>query len=257
MKQVTDQAALSAAISACFRPGMTTNCTLSGDTLRELVDRGALLSHRWPGGLLLAVRQEDSFCLYYYLTDPAIAPAPLWPDSVVLEIPHRPRDGGGSLAFWEALGFVPVFTRLRLQRPADSRSSEPLPPPDPVEPEEADELLHCCFDYRTAFLPSREELAGESRSGCLLTRRDEAGQLCAILRALPGRRIVELRQLAARPDCQGQGLADSLAREFVRRFGGGLTQVWVREDFPAPRHIYEKNGFRPDGWTSDVLIRKG
>ncbi len=255
MRQVVDYPALSAAISACMRPGMLTNCTLIGEELRREMAAGTLYAHPWAGGLLLFRRREGFWRMYYYINDPGCPPDLPWPSQVVTEIVRRPRDTAAAADLWQAWGFVREFTRIRMQRPG-SETGEALPPPEAVDAEEAMDLLRWCFDPRTGCLPDLEELAADCAGGRVLTRRDEGGRLIALLRAAPYRKGWELRHLAADPGHRGEGLAGSLAAEFTRRFGEKGSVVWVREDYAAPRHIYEKNGFCPDGWTAAVLIRK-
>lgn len=255
MRQVVDFPALSAAISACMRPGMLTNCTLSGEELRREIAAGTLWAHQWAGGLLLFKQRETFWRMYYYINDPACPPDLAWPGEVVTEIVRRPRDGTAAVDLWQSWGFEREFTRMRMAR-GGSEACEILPPPETVDAGEAMELLQRCFDPRTGCLPEREELAADCAEGRVLTRRDEDGRLIALLRAAPYRKGWELRHLAADPAHRGKGLAGSLTAEFTRRFGEKGTVVWVREDYAAPRHIYEKNGFCPDGWTAAVFIRK-
>ena len=255
MRQVVDFPALSAAISACMRPGMLTNCTLSGEELRREIAAGTLWAHQWVGGLLLFKQREAFWRMYYYINDPACPPDLSWPGEVVTEIVRRPRDGTAAVDLWRSWGFRREFTRMRMAR-GGSEACEILPPPEAVDAGEAMELLRQCFDPRTGCLPEREELAADCAEGRVLTRRDEDGRLIALLRVAPYRKGWELRHLAADHAYRGKGLAGSLTAEFTRRFGEKGTVVWVREDYAAPRHIYEKNGFCPDGWTAAVFIRK-
>ena len=158
MRQVVDYPALSAAISACMRPGMLTNCTLSGEELRREMAAGTLYAHPWAGGLLLFRKREGFWRMYYYINDPACPPDPSWPSEVVTEIVRRPRDTAAAADLWQAWGFAREFTRMRMQRPG-SESGEALPPPEAVETGEAMDLLRRCFDPRTGCLPDLEELA--------------------------------------------------------------------------------------------------
>ena len=256
MRAIRELDEVNALISACLKPGVSTNCVLTGEDWRRELAAEALWAHQWPGGVLFFRRRPDFWRLSYYVTDPA---APLdipWPaEDVVMETVLRPRDGAGLSDYWTSKGFSPLFRRLRMKRPGGG--SEPLSPPPTVPPEEAEALLERCFDRRTACLPCREELAAACGAGQILTRRDGADRLTALLHAAPGRAGTELRHLAVAEDCRGTGLAGDLTAEFVRRFGDRSALVWVREDFSQARHIYEKNGFAPDGWTATVWLKKG
>ena len=257
MRQVRDEKELNAWLTEQLRPGVMTNCPLGGPALHRALEDGRLWGGSWEGGLFLFSRQEGFWRLAYYVRDRAVPPAIQWTEEdTVLEMPLRPGDAGGLMDYWQGLGFETAFVRLRLERPADGGQGD-LPPPPPVEPGEALALLARCFDRETGCLPDREALAADCEQGLILTRRGEDGSLAALLRAQRSRRGTELRHLAADPALRGRGLAGALTEEFTRRFGGGRCTVWVREDCAAPRHIYEKNGFRPDGWRSVVWIRKG
>ena len=65
--------------------------------------------------------------------------------------------------------------------------------------------------------------------------------------------ILEIRHLAVRADCRGQGLAQRLLGMLRARTGGQKCTVWARQGNTPAERFYEKNDFRPDGWTSVVL----
>lgn len=256
MKRAVDYEQLSKEISNCFKPGISTNCTLSADSMKELIAKKQLWYYSWDGGLLLFIENGDIFSLYYYLLDDKVLPALSWPKKVVLEIPFRPKADKSIISFWEKIGFKNMFTRVRLVHTTQELEKQ-VEIPSRVEAQEAYSLLLSCFDVDTGCIPSVEQLEKDAMNGLLLSRRDKEGQLIALLQVQPKRRVAELHHLAVLPEYRGEGLAKALIQEFIECFGDKTLQLWVREDYAVARHIYEKNGFCPDGWTSEVMIRKG
>ena len=93
------------------------------------------------------------------------------------------------------------------------------------------------FDPLTGCIPPDDALQRAVEAGEMLCLTDEAG-ITGLLHYAPGRAACEIRHLAVRADCRGQGLAQRLLGMLRARTGG---------------RFYEKNDFRPDGWTSVVL----
>ena len=248
MDKLTDFSALRAAQTACLRPGLVTNCALSAQTLRELCDAGRLYAERANGGLLLLARGTPDR-LYFYITDPDIAPRAALPGGTVCEYPYA---GEPALpdAFFTALGLRPVLTRERRTRPAGSVPDGPFPE-EAISAQAALDILTTCFPPDTGCLPTLSELEAAVSEGRLLARL-QSGTPAAVLHAQPERGGMELRHLAVLPAYRGQGLASQLVREFTARFGARLCRVWVAQDNVAARRIYEQNGFLPDGRRAQV-----
>lgn len=240
---------------AQLRRGVQTNCFLSTDQLRALAARGALLAEEIPGGLLLLIRREGHFQLYFYLAaDPA--PLPPLPSPTVVEIAFRARDTAvrGTADFLQTQGFTPVLRRVRLKRSADPiRKESPASTADPPRVEAIEAFLRENFSPLIGCLPDRVELSADLTQGRVLTRTDAHG-LTALLRFSRVGSRGEIRHLAVRSDCRGRGLAGELLTEYWYAVGGAASTVWTgTENRPALR-TYEKAGFILDGWESVVLI---
>ena len=240
MKRVTDFDELSRSILRCMKPGLLTNCTLSGRELRERT----LFSQTWDGGLRLLEQMPWGWYLRYYCLN-ADCPEEL-PDGTVCETVLRPGQTDEILQNW---GLLPVVKRLRLARPADAKKELPLP--EPVDPQQVLELLTASFERETGCLPTLSELEQAAEEGRLLSRFDN-GAPVGVLHVKAGKGAWELRHLAVKESARGNGVAQSLVKELIDRFGDRNIRLWVREDAPAARHIYEKFGFMPDGFTSTV-----
>ena len=251
MQKIHDFSLLNAQISACLRPGLVTNCVLSGQKLRALIAAGQLYAHAWPGGLVLLWRTPSVNRLYFYLTDPAVPPDSFLSEPVVCE--YTPRAGKPALPapWWEAYGFCRVLTRTRLTRPAGPASGAPPAPPQPVSVQTVLHILNTCFPPDTGCIPTLSDLQAAVSAGNVLTRAQN-GACVAALHVEPGRGFTQLRHLAVLPAARGQGLAAQLVQEFTARFGTQTCRVWVAEGNDAARHLYEKNGFSSDGTSSFV-----
>ena len=108
------------------------------------------------------------------------------------------------------------------------------------------------FDPLTGCIPPDDALRAAVETGEMLCLTDEAG-ITGLLHYAPGRAACEIRHLAVRADCRGQGLAQRLLGMLRARTGGQKCTVWARQGNTPAERFYEKNDFRPDGWTSVVL----
>ena len=110
-------------------------------------------------------------------------------------------------------------------------------------------LLRSCFDPFTGCLPTPWELEEDFRQNRLLTAGDQG-----ILR-FSGGRTAELRHLAVAQASRGRGIGRDLVARFNVCTAGRRALVWTGADNTAALHLYETAGFRPDGWSSLVLIQ--
>lgn len=247
MEIVRDYGALSAAITACLRAGVETNCALSAAALGREIAAGTLLAHRWAGGLLLLRRRRGHDIVSFYRTGPAPLDIRL-PRPAVVELPLRPG-GAADTAFWKDMGFRPLLERVRLARPAltPGQGCPMTLEIPPITAAEALLLLEECFDPLTGCLPALEELEEDLGENRLLT---EGG--LGLLRFEDGR-TAKIRHLAVAPEARGQGMAHRLVARFNERTGDRRALVWTGAENTAARRVYENAGFVSDGWRSLVL----
>lgn len=244
MEQIKSYDALAAELRAQLRPGVITNSTLRREDLEPEIEAGTLFVLRFTDALFLLRQREGFQRLNFYLQKGACLPCWQPEQTTVLEIPSRPRDTAlrNCDQLWMQLGFSVCFERLRMTR------KELIPGPSEVSvltPDRLDwamDLLERCFDRRTACLPTRPGLA----------KAIENGQVLFCENALIHFSDSEIRHLCVAPELQGTGLAQKLVSAASARMS--KAHVWVRKDFPHAIHIYEKNGFQADPWTSLVLI---
>nr|WP_302649330.1 GNAT family N-acetyltransferase [uncultured Agathobaculum sp.] len=249
MQTVRDYGALSALISSQFRPGVLTNRILGAEELRGEIARGTLSVYSWAGGLFLLRRRPGHAVLHYYLTDLEALPEAGLPANTLVELPHRPQRADAAQAYFTRLGFAVRLRRIRLARPALEAQDEPAAAPAEEDARALYWLLTESFDPLTGCLPVWEEFVQDLRAGCVLTHGADA-----LLRFLPGR-TAEIRQLAVSPARRGQGLARTLVGRFNSVTAACRATVWTGADNAAAQHVYQAEGFAPDGWTSTVMIR--
>lgn len=253
MDRIADVKQMDTLISSVLRRGTLTNCPLPGAELRRASEAGELAYERWDGGLCILRNCGGFYRVSYYVTNPAAEFSPAWDMDAVVEGAYSEAMD----AFWRGAGFEFRFHRYRLSRAACEGASKELPEPERVGAAEALGLLEAAFDRRTGCLPDMETLEWGSSERLMLSRRGADGELEALLNVKRERRSYEIRQLAVSERARGKGLAQSLVEEFIARYGSSQLLVWVRDDAPAARHIYEKYGFRADGRETAVWLRKG
>ena len=252
MQRVECYAALAPLLSAQLRRGVVTNCFLSADDYRREIAAG-LQAECGEGFLLLFRRRPGHWILNFYLQPGAALRLPALPLPVVTELSCREKDRAamtGAAALLQAQGFTVQFARLRRTRAAGTAAAAGAPAA--VSFADARAFLLAQFDPLTGCIPPDDALQAAVEAGEVLCLTDGRG-ICGLLHYAPGRAACEIRHLAVREDCRGQGLAQRLLGMLDARTGGQKCTVWARQGNTPAERFYEKNDFQPDGWTSVVL----
>lgn len=255
MKSIERYEELASLLAAQLRPGVRTNALLKSQDYQREIAAGTLFVEEFSGGLALFRRRRNCQRMSFYLQRGAEPPRLSLCLPTALEIAARPRDAAlrECAALWEQCGFRTSFARQRMSRPA---GGEPLPcagqfEPRPAAPEETEELealFAACFDPLTGCLPTREEL----KSGMELGHYLWTGGGLLHWEEVPGG--TELRHLAVSAHLRRQGAAQALFRAYLEQTSQQASRVWVRTDNLPALRFYEKNGYAPDSWTSQVLV---
>ncbi len=260
MKQINAMEILSPMLSAQWRRGVLTNAPFSPEEYRREISTGALYAQEFPGGLLLLRRRNGFYRMNFFLQPEAALPCWNADLPVVLEVPARPKDTAllGSGPLWEAQGFHLLFSRRRLVR----LPGGPVRPPDsavraarPGDLLALQSLLEEVFDPRTGCLPTDRELEADIAAGTVLLAQRE-GVCAAVLHGRKDRNAVDFRHVAVRQSFRRMGLGTALLSAFDTLYGPARCRLWVRTDNFAAIHLYERLGYRPDGWTSGVWCRE-
>ena len=253
MRRAESYAALAPLLSAQLRRGVVTNCFLSpADYQREIGDG---LFYEEGDGFLLLLRQRAGYrLLNFYLHPGAELRLPEKTGPLVTELACREKDQYAIRRAQDALcalGFMECFCRLRRTRAA-------VPAPNNVEDaaavsfEAVRAFLLEQFDPLTGCIPPDEALRQAVGAGQVLCLTDADG-ISGLLHYAPGRAQCEIRHLAVRADCRGRGYAGQLLKLLEAKTGGQKCAVWARVGNAPAEHVYEKNQFQPDGWSSVVL----
>ena len=272
MERVERFEALAPLLSAQLKKGVFTNNFLGRDDYAREIARG-LWAQEFPGGLLLFRTRTGYYVLNFYLQKDGVPKLPDLDGPVVTEMAWRPREADAAAAALERLraaGFAQQFRRLRRERPAMA-DAEPAvgsgaadAAPGSViaglagtdQTAEVLKFLQANFDPFTGCLPTEEALAEDVAVGNVVCTADGSG-LTGVLHFARGRTSTEIRHLAVRGDCRGQGLAGKLLGAYLQATGHAKSQVWARQGNTPAEHFYEKHQYRPDGWQSAVLLAGG
>ena len=255
MKRIKNYEELSRAASGYLRPGVTANVTVTREKFGSDIKAGRLFIEAGEKNLWIAVCRESHVRLYFYLNDLTQTPDEQFDLPAAAEIAFRgdreklaPLEG--CLALW---GFKPAFRRVRLTRP-----SEPRPAGgggsarQPAGARAIRDFLEANFSSLTGCLPALDEVLAGMSDKRFLALEDEKG-IAGLIHMAPEKNGVEIRHLAVREDRRGQGLAGRLVAACIGEAPGKVCRVWVREDYISARQVYEKAGFKPDGWHSQVF----
>lgn len=257
MGKIRSYEELAPLLSAQLRPGVATNAAATREEYLRWIEGGELYAEPFDGGLYLLRQQEGFATLYFYLQRGGAAPALHWEEPTVLEIARRQRDAA-LMALdetWEAMGFQPRFTRLRLTRPAGPAPAVGTHPVRLAETADFDliqALLRTHYDVRTSWQPSAAELMGDIAEGRVWLLENGGG----FLHAVPAPGGFQVRHIAVDAALRRQGAAQSLLSAFLAQAGDRLGRVWIREDNIPSLKLFEKNGFSPDGWSAKLWLRE-
>lgn len=254
MKRIDSYKEYSTLCTAYLRRGVRTNAFSDTESCRREIDAGTLFAAETDGALLLFRERGTHLRMNFYLRLQEPLPLPVT-RTIVTEIAFRERDTAlaQTVDFWRMQGFLFVFRRTRLCRPAalpPISSQIPVRTAQISDTERAASLLARNFDPLTGCLPMPEELEDCIRKGEILLTEH------GILHFVRERASAELRHLAVDAAWRGRGEAQALLSAFLRETNEQRTCVWVRQGNTPAEAIYRKNGFAPDGFTSAVLIRE-
>lgn len=255
MEPVKSYDILAPLLSAQLKRGVVTNNFLSrADWEREL--EAGVDVHTAEGCLVLLRHRPTHDILNFYLHPGAALSLPTLARPAVAELVWRQRDAEAvqqAVLRFEQQGFVRQVHRLRRQRdPEAAAYVSHAREPDLSQIPAVLQLLEQSFDRRTGCIPTLRELLQE---GVLCTFREE--EPTGVLHYRRTKTGTELRHLAVRDDCRGQGLGAVLVERYLQLTGTERSQVWAARDNAPAQHLYEKYGYRPDGWESVVLLAGG
>lgn len=256
MERIESYGALAPLLSAQLKKGVYTNHVLSRDETEWAVAEG-LAVEPFDGGLWIARRRGCHDLLTFYLQQGAEVKLPALERPAVLELAWRPKDAQRAAEALEALkvaGFTECYRRARREREASPAEELPadvvFPTGDRTEAVLA--FLEGHFDALTGCVPSLPRLTEQLERGEVAVLEDGAG-IRGMLHFAPGRNAMEIRHLAVRADCRGQGLAGILLAAALWKCSGCKSLVWARQGNAPAETFYEHHGFRLDGWQSAVL----
>lgn len=253
MRRAERYAALAPLLSAQLRRGVVTNCFLSPADCQREIEAG--LFYEEGDGYLLLLRQRAGYrLLNFYLHPGAKLRLPEQTLPLVTELACREKDRDAMRRAQDALcalGFTACFCRLRR-----TRAAVPAPNTAEIQAEASFEAVRTFlleqFDPLTGCIPPDEELRQAVSAGQILCLTDTDG-ISGLLHYAPGRAQCEIRHLAVRADCRGRGYAGRLLAMLESKTDGQKCAVWARVGNVPAEHVYEKNRFQPDGWSSVVL----
>ena len=117
--------------------------------------------------------------------------------------------------------------------------------------DEVTELERVCFTTPWSRNMLAEEL--DNYLSAFLVALDDSGRVAgyAGLQAVLDEGYIT--NVAVRPDCRRQGIANALFDAYMSVTGGQKSLVWARIGNEAAERFYETHDYRPDGWNSVVL----
>lgn len=261
MKKIEQLEELSPMLTAQWKRGVIANASLSAQTFRKEILAGTLYVQELPEGLLL-FRRRGEFDRMSFFLQPQADFADWKPErTTVLEIAVREKDTAlkQSEDLWQAMGFSCVLRRVRMSVQFDQ---EPLPADETYlireaaqqDREQIQELLQANYNPMTACLPTDAEMDEAIAASDVLVAKTPEGKLLGVHHTRCSGNMTECRHIAVTPEMRRRGIGESLLFADYRRKRTRRYMLWVAEDNIPARKLYEKIGYKPDGWKSSVWV---
>lgn len=246
-------------LTASFlRRGVMTNCFLAASEFERHIQNGSVFYHAKDDALIILLRLQSHDRLYYYIKEGGSPPHLKLTRPTVMEIARRDEYQARASLLWQSVGFNIVIRRVRMEciNPAQtSPGNNGVYVASREQEEEIMNMLQAGFDSLTGCIPTMDELAASvAREEFLCI--EENGEMLGLLQYRNDKATSEILHLFVKAEGRGRGLADRL----VNYYKGQATslnkrlRVWANENNMRARAFYEKNGYRCDGLSSDVLL---
>lgn len=243
---------LKEAIARHFKPGVRLNAFMSPEEL--CCDEG-LSAAETEGGLFLLRERGSHRILNFWLTDPELPELPL---GTVTEITARPnREDLELIKSFEDAGFRRLMSRVRLVREPGEMETPITPGVTVIKADGAKaalDLIINAFDPLTGCIPTVDELNADAVSGNLYLAVLD-GSPVGVLQVRKGKNFSDIRHLAVREDMRGKRIAAALIYAFLDDTEYRRIFVWTGSANAAALKNYARCGFKPDGYTSQVLMK--
>jgi len=245
-----------------FRRGMVTNHLAVREKLERDIICGRLSAQESENGLLLFTNCISHYLLHFYLhSAEGIAEIPELDIPVVCEIAAK-KDADTFDKVKNALNELGFKHELKRERLATTSGTGVAAnkinccTASQSDFDEIKSLLFTSFSSLSGCIPPDDELRSDITNGHILICR-ESSQISALLHFKEDRKSLEIRHLCVAEKYRGRSIATSLVDSFLNMYSDTdkKVTVWVREGYSAAEAVYQKNGFTPDGMTSDVYIK--
>ncbi len=260
MIKITDELEVGQLIASSLAPGIFSNHTLSGDAVERAVKENNLYMIKMHPGVLFFRKYDGTWRMTgAFLPDSVV---PEMEERTVTEIAFREKDAEKAEFYAQKIcgaGFHILFLRKRRTRQKLETLPEGLEPvlAGPGDEPAVRQIMKEAFDPDAGCVPNIRETQTIVQEGKVLCVRGDKGDILGILHFETANLSSEIRHLAVREDCRGRGIAQKLLDMYAIRTEGRKSHVWTRLGNTAAEHIYEKNGYKADGYQSMVLLHPG
>lgn len=259
MRKIESYDEINRLITSKMMRGVITNAFFSKEDYERAILRGELFATECDGGLFIFFERGCYYSVYYYV-QPDCAFDVMFPATSVVETARRGENPSPAVQLFINAGYRQRHSRRRYTRDAgDAELSGDthvdVTPALPCDAEDIADIFHYSFSPITGCIPTDDELRCLIDSGMLLTVKKH-GKPVALLHCLHSRNKAEIRHLATLPEYRGRGYASALIGEFLKINSNVKCRVWCAAGNTTAERLYEKFGFAPDGYVSDVLVRQ-
>jgi predicted GNAT family N-acyltransferase len=248
-----------------FKVGVSTNVFLSESEYRALIDKNRLFYEEFNGGLLLFKKRENDYLCYYQITDLNLQHENLFEADgklpIVVELVSKSVESQNNMQnFFESYGFKKNLERMRMKKKEqitnNAKSEFAIKYADPESETKIVQFLKQSFDGHTGCIPSQDELEKDINNKFVITAFD-GDKVIGVLHFKNDKNKSEIRHLAIDKEYRHQNIASALMCEYLKETKELNSSVWVRKDNDEAVKLYQKFGYKADGFSSVVLIKEG
>ena len=274
MIRINSYEELSKLIFSFLKKGVSTNFFLSRKDVQSEIECGLLYYFISSAGLWIVRKREEYYILNYYLNDFSDAinesletfNAKL-DKPIVVEIVAKDYDDEKYVClcdFFSKMGFEVLVERERFCKKIHledvnklgvnnvEKQSLKITSCEKSDIDDVFSILLENFDKLYGCIPSKKTLIGYIENNEIYKATCD-GKLVGVLHISNDGKNSEIRHLAVVKEARNEGVASLLLEFYDNNITSINKTVWTGKDNLAAQRVYEKNGYKKDGYVSNVL----
>ena len=265
MEKVKSYEELSKLIFKHLKKDVATNSFLSKEEYEKEILKENLYYSDFPFGLLIMRDRKDYFILNYYLNITEDLKSIIEKElisikkKIVVEVVGKDENDSkylNQLDLFLSLNFENKISRIRYSLNSENVkiSSNICSNANINDLSEILSLLKNNFNNLYGCIPESDALETDIYNNNFLKVVMD-NKIVGILHAKHTKNSAEIRHLAVLKEYRRKGIASNLVLNFINLYKNLNKSVWTGSDNVEAQKVYEKYGFKKDGYVSTVFVK--